>query len=116
MSGQGPYYGQKGWFSKFHHEQLPSAIERYSNEIKRVIGVLDTHLDKQGTEYLVGNRVTYADLMFIPYSKALGIAFAPEIDTAPWEKYNAWLERMYARPAVAKVLAAWDADLAQNQP
>ncbi|KAL9593553.1 MAG: hypothetical protein Q9219_007496 [cf. Caloplaca sp. 3 TL-2023] len=24
-SGQGPYYGQAGWFNVFHHEKLPSA-------------------------------------------------------------------------------------------
>jgi glutathione S-transferase len=28
-TAQGPYYGQAAWFTKFHHEQLPSAKERY---------------------------------------------------------------------------------------
>ena len=110
ISGQGPYFGQKGWFSKFHPEKLPSAIERYTAEIKRIIGVIDTHLGKQGTDFLVGNKMTYADLMFIPYARTLGIAFAPEIDTSGWKHYNTWLERMYTRPAVAKVLAIWDAE------
>ena len=31
MSGQGPYFGQSGWFQVLHHEKLPSAIERYQN-------------------------------------------------------------------------------------
>ncbi len=37
MSGQGPYFGQRVWYTTFHQEKLPSVVERYSNEIKRVI-------------------------------------------------------------------------------
>lgn len=104
MSGQGPYFGQKGWFEMFHQEKLPSAIERYRNEIKRVIGVIDAHLTKQGTEYLVGDRVTYADLMFILYFTNMLAVMAPEVDTSEWKQYTAWLGRLCARPAVAETL------------
>ncbi len=38
MSGQGPYFGQAAWFANYHHEKIPSAIERYQKEIRRVIG------------------------------------------------------------------------------
>ncbi|POS70417.1 URE2 [Diaporthe helianthi] len=109
MSGQGPYFGQKSWFELFHPERVPSAIERYSNEIRRVIGVVDTHLTKAGTDYLVGQKCTYADLMFIPYFKGLSTIFAPEIDQTQWKAYSAWLERLCRRPAVVKVLEEWDA-------
>jgi glutathione S-transferase len=64
MSGQGPYYGQAAWFTKFHPENVPSAIKRYKTEIKRVISVLDNVL--QGKEYLVGNKLTIADIAFQP--------------------------------------------------
>ncbi len=65
MSGQGPYFGQASWFLYFHHEQLPSAQERYKNEIKRVLGVLNKALE--GKEYLVGDKCTIADLCkFVP--------------------------------------------------
>ena len=40
-SGQGPYFGQLGWFTLSHPEKVPSAIERYENEILRVLGVLE---------------------------------------------------------------------------
>ncbi|KAI0174447.1 thioredoxin-like protein [Pestalotiopsis sp. NC0098] len=33
ISGQGPYYGQAIWFARFHPEKLPSAIDRYVNEV-----------------------------------------------------------------------------------
>lgn len=35
-SGQGPYFGQAVWFLKYHSEKIPSAIERYTEETKRV--------------------------------------------------------------------------------
>ena len=88
----------------FHPEKLPSAIERYRNEIKRVIGVVDSHLTKQGTDYLVGDRVTYPDLMFIMYFTNMLAVMAPEVDTCEWKKYTAWLERLCARPAVTEAL------------
>ncbi len=105
MSGQGPYFGQKGWFTIAHPEHLPSVLERYRNEIKRVTGVIDAHLAKHKTDYLVGNRITYADLMFIPYFMSVTSIIAPEIDMTQWPVYTAWLNRMLARPAVAKVVA-----------
>ena len=63
-SGQGPYFGQAVWFSVFHPEKIPSAIERYQNEIKRVFSVLESVLSKR--EWLVGNKVSIADISFIP--------------------------------------------------
>jgi glutathione S-transferase len=64
-SGQGPYFGQVGWFSFYHLEKVPSVIERYKKEIIRVLGVLESVLSKQ--EWLVGGKLTIADISFIPY-------------------------------------------------
>ena len=63
-SGQGPYYGQAAWFTFYHPEKVPSAVERYQNEIKRVLGVLDGVLAK--SEWLVAGKTTIADLSFVP--------------------------------------------------
>ncbi|KAI5804593.1 glutathione S-transferase [Geopyxis carbonaria] len=65
MSGQGPMWGQYAWFMRFHHEQLESAKERYLAEIIRTIGVLDTALE--GKEWLVGGKISYADLAFMSW-------------------------------------------------
>jgi len=65
-SGQGPYFGQAAWFTFYHSEKIPSAQDRYKNEIKRVIGVLNEVLSKQ--PYLVGGKTTIADLAFIPWN------------------------------------------------
>jgi len=107
MSGQGPYFGQAAWFSNFHQEKIPSAIERYVNEVKRVTKVLDECL--KGKEYLVGNKCSYADLSFItwytmtPFLDKTG-KLQEAIDALP--NYKAWMDRLLARPAVQKVLEA----------
>lgn len=60
-SGQGPYFGQYVWFLLYHPgEKIPSAIERYKAEVKRVWGVLNDVLSKQ--DWLVGDKLTVADL------------------------------------------------------
>jgi glutathione S-transferase len=96
------------WFSRFHHEKLPSAIERYQKELLRVTGVLDATLQKQ--EWLVGNKCSYADLAFIPWY--VMFEEAPlELET----KYPAfwkWYQAMKARPAVSKALAQKKAAMA----
>lgn len=58
-----PYFGQFYHFFKYHPAKYPSAIERYRNEILRVFGVLDGVLSKQ--TWLVGNKITIADLSFV---------------------------------------------------
>ena len=57
-----PYFGQLFFFLRYHNEKIPSAIERYKNEVLRVFKVLDGVLTKQ--PWLVGNRLTVADLSF----------------------------------------------------
>ncbi|OJD30524.1 glutathione s-transferase [Diplodia corticola] len=104
-SGQGPYYGQKAWFTYFHPERdLASAIDRYANEIRRVVGVIDRHLRKQGTAYLVGDAApSYADLAFVPWHMALGF-LVPGWDYAKdFPVFAAWNARLMERPAVRKV-------------
>lgn len=80
-SGQGVYFSQGKntkevfwgreineetgvWFSHMHLDRLPSAISRYRNEVRHILGVLNTALE--GKKYLVGDKVTIADLSFVP--------------------------------------------------
>ncbi|KXT04583.1 hypothetical protein AC578_8741 [Pseudocercospora eumusae] len=107
MSGQGPYFGQKAWFTHFHSEKgITSAIERYGKEIDRVQSVIDAHLTKTGNEYLCGNKVCYADLMFVPWNAMLGFIhpdFEKEWKTKYPKSYE-WHQKLIARPAVKKCL------------
>ncbi|KAJ5263606.1 hypothetical protein N7478_011211 [Penicillium angulare] len=100
MSGQGPYFGQAVWFTRYHPEQIQSAKDRYINEIRRVSGVLDRTLADK--EYLVGGKFSYADFAFIPWFKIVGLF---EIDLEKeFPNLDAWIKRQEARPSIAKAL------------
>ena len=87
-------------FKRFHPEQIPSAIDRYINEIDRVTMVLNNCLE--GKEYLVGGKCSFADLSFVVWYH---VVFAIGGDTLPnlKEKYPnwaAWLARLESRASV----------------
>ncbi|OAA56834.1 Glutathione S-transferase, protein [Cordyceps fumosorosea ARSEF 2679] len=112
VSGQGPYFGQAVWFARHHPERLPTAVERYVGEVRRVTGVIESAL-ADGREYLVGGRYSYADLAFLPwfavayfpwYDKAGKGTFADEVKLAEFPHVEAWLARIRARPVTAKSL------------
>lgn len=103
----GPYWGQAAWFLRFHHEKVPSAVERYQNEMKRVMKVIDSHLAKTGTKYLVGDKCTFADLAWVPWDtgvgRMLGDAEAAKfIDSVP--RWKEWHKSMMARASVKKIV------------
>jgi len=111
VSGQGPYYGQRVWFAKFHPEQLPSAIERYSKEIVRVTSVLEGHLAKQKVDagsdgpWLVGSKLSYADIAFIPWQQtAARLLGKEEYNPDDFPQVTQWLGKMTAREKVKKVM------------
>lgn len=114
VSGQGPYFGQAVWFTKFHGEKVPSAVERYTNEINRVTSVLEGHLTQQKEKnssgdgpWLVGNKMSYADFSFIPWQRLVGtMVEGHKADEYPLVKE--WLGKMTSRAAVKKVFDAAD--------
>lgn len=127
VSGQGPYFGQAAWyvlrlidteliallttrsttrFNLFHPEPLPSARDRYNNEIERVVSVLDSHL--KGRSWLVGDKCTYADLAFVMWN--LQIPYIMKDAQDPWDiekypHYKRWMEAMQARDSLKHVLS-----------
>lgn len=67
----------------------------------RVAGVLDRALE--GKEYLVGDKCTFADLSFLTWHGLIDwIGKDEPIDMSSFKNYNAWIERLMARPAVKK--------------
>lgn len=102
-----PYFGQAAWFSMFHSEKIPSAIERYQNEILRVYSVLESVLSKQS--YLVGDgsKLTIGDLSFIPWNAFAGKIMGDKLDESKYPAVTKWTQGMQSRPAVAKTLKAW---------
>lgn len=87
-------------------QKLPSAIERYNNEIKRVTRVIDTRLKENGTEYLVGSKCTYADIAFVSYYEFTQRILMPDWDfRSEFPAFAAWYERLMDRPAVKAAYA-----------
>jgi GST-like protein len=93
MGGVGPMQGQAHVFLRYFPEKIPSAIERYQKETKRLYTVLDTRLE--GREFLAG-EYSIADIASWPWVMAHPWAEVP-IDDLP--NLKRWLERVGERPA-----------------
>src|SRR5581483_2046296 len=65
MAGQGPMTGQYGHFIAYAPEKIPYAIDRYTREVSRLLGVLDTRLEHR--DYLCGSDYTIADMACYPW-------------------------------------------------
>ena len=65
MGGTGPMFGQYNHFANYAVEKIPYAIERYTNEVKRLHRVLDKRLAE--AEYLAGADYSMADIINFPW-------------------------------------------------
>jgi GST-like protein len=104
MASVGPMLGQAHHFRMYAPEKIDYAVSRYSNEAKRIYGVLERRLAEH--EYLAGEMYTIADIAVWPWTRSAknqGI----ELDEFPSVKR--WFDSIGARPAVLRgvdVLAA----------
>jgi len=111
-SGQGPYYGQAGWFVKFHTEKIQSAIDRYVAEINRVTGVLEGHLKKRKEEgmeepWMVGSKCSYVDLAFVTWQTITTMFLTEEqFNQTKFPEVEGWVGRMHKRESVESVFDA----------
>lgn len=62
MGGLGPMQGQSNHFTRYAPEKIPYGMSRYQNETRRLYRVMDTTLAKNPSGFLVGDRVTIADI------------------------------------------------------
>jgi GST-like protein len=102
MGGLGPMFGQLGFFVKFAGAQIddPRPRERYVGEAKRLLGVLDGHLE--GREWVAGDY-SIADIAIAPWLGALDFYGAK--DLVGWDDFTnvtAYVDRFSARPAVER--------------
>jgi len=96
MAGLGPMLGQAGHFRRAAPEKIPYAIERYTNEAKRLFSVLDKQL--AGKDYITGTY-SIADMMSYPWT--LSATFL-EIPMAEFPNVAHWQATMAARPAIQR--------------
>lgn len=93
MGGIGPMMGQANVWFRYWDETYQPAIDRYQNEVKRLFGVMDGHLN--GREYLA-NELSIADIANWAWVRIYDWS-GVEIDGFPHLK--AWLDRLDQRPA-----------------
>ena len=97
MGGVGPMFGQYNHFATYAPEKLPYAIERYSNEVKRLHLVLNKRLSQAA--YLAGDDYSIADIATFPW-----IRYADKrgIDLTEYPAVKRWHDEIAARPAVLR--------------
>ncbi|MEP1931160.1 MAG: glutathione binding-like protein [Roseibium sp.] len=100
MGGFGPMLGQAHHFRHYALEQVPYAIERYTNETHRLYGVLNRRLE--GREFVAAGEYTIADIAIFGWAHRFQ---RHAIDLNEFPNVKAWYERMLARPAVKRGLA-----------
>lgn len=106
MGGFGPIPGQLGFFYKFAGKEIEDKrpLERYVNETKRLLGVLDKHLD--GKVYLVGGAYSIADMAIWPWLYCI-IKFYEAQDLVELDSRKnvmRWYESCSSRPASQKAM------------
>jgi GSH-dependent disulfide-bond oxidoreductase len=103
MGTVGPMLGQTNHFRQYAPERIPYAIERYSNEARRIYAVIDKRLSQ--SEWLGCREYSIADIATFPWLRSWqnqGIVLDD------YTHLKAWFEKIAERPAVqrgVKVLA-----------
>ncbi|MCV2886295.1 glutathione S-transferase N-terminal domain-containing protein [Aestuariibacter sp. AA17] len=96
MAGVGPMMGQANVFYRYFPEKIQPAIDRYQNEVSRLLKVLDTHLNDH--EYLVDDY-SIADMANWCWVRTYGWS-GVSIDDMP--NLNRWRHSIESRPLARK--------------
>ncbi|NRF69868.1 glutathione S-transferase N-terminal domain-containing protein [Aquincola sp. S2] len=97
MGGVGPMLGQTHHFRIYAPDKIPYAIERYSNEAKRLYGVMDKRLAR--SKYLGGPEYSIADIAVFPWLRSWK---NQGIEWSDFPYLKGWFDEVSARPAVKR--------------
>ena len=100
MGGLGPMLGQSHFFRVYAPHKIDYAIERYTNEARRLYGVLDRQLERTGA-YVAGREYTIADMACWPWTRSHE---NQGVDLAEFKQVKRWHDSVGARPAVQRAL------------
>jgi GSH-dependent disulfide-bond oxidoreductase len=106
MAGVGPMFGQVGFFHKFagkdYEDKRPR--DRYVNEAKRLLGVLDRRLSGRG--WVMGDEYTIVDMAIFPWVNVLNTFYGAGelVGLVDFSQVMRVLEVFLARPAVVRGL------------
>jgi GST-like protein len=97
MGGVGPMLGQAHHFRLYAPEKIPYAIDRYTNEAKRLYGVMDKRLAQ--SKYIGGAEYSIADIAIFPWLRSWK---NQGIDWVDYPHLKGWFDEVAARPAVVR--------------
>ena len=97
MGGVGPMLGQAHHFRIYAPEKIEYAVNRYTNEAKRLYGVMDKRLAK--SRYIAGNDYSIADIAIFPWLRSWK---NQGIDWNDYPHLKGWFDEIAARPAVQR--------------
>ena len=100
MGGVGPMLGQAHHFRLYAPEKIEYAVNRYTNEAKRLYGVMDRQLAHH--EYIAGRQYSVADIAIFPWLRSWQ---NQGIDWADHPRLKVWFDTIAARPAVQRGVA-----------
>jgi len=99
MGGVGPMLGQNHHFRRYAPEKIPYAIDRYTNEARRLYGVIDKRLGQ--APYLAGDY-SIADIATFPWLRGYE-GQGQKLEDFP--NLKRWFDEISQRPAVIRGLA-----------
>jgi GSH-dependent disulfide-bond oxidoreductase len=99
MGGFGPMLGQAHHFRLYAPEKIDYAYDRYTNESKRLYGVLDKQLSENN--FVAGKQYTIADMAIFPWARSHA---NQGVSLEDYPHVKRWFELVAARPAVIKAV------------
>jgi len=99
MGGVGPMFGQAHHFLRAAPEQVPYGIKRYTDETRRLYGVLDKRLAEAA--FLAG-EYSIADIATFPW---IARHEWHKVDLAEFPNVKRWYDTINRRPAVVRGMA-----------
>jgi len=104
--GSAPYLGGGGFghFYKYAPLKFEYAIDRYSMEAKRIVDVLEKHLE--GKEYVCDDEYTIADMAIFPWIRCLYVGYNANefLQLQEFTNVERWMKTLNAREAVQRGL------------
>ena len=97
MGGVGPMLGQAHHFRIYAPEKIEYAVNRYTNEAKRLYGVIDKQLSQH--HYLAGDEYTIADIATFPWIRSWK---NQGIELSEYPRLKTWFDAIGERPAVKR--------------
>lgn len=108
MGGLGPMAGQCHHFRNYAGDKITYAVDRYTNEVNRLYGVMNKRLADR--EYLAG-EYSIADMASYPWVRPYKNQGQ---DIAEFPNLEAWYGRIQARPAVARAVKIGEEERAKH--